>query len=116
MSRHLNIDEWDLVFDAYQQNGMIGALRKMHVISPKTKFAKRENLSERIKKAIKYYNLGMKEKLLTKKGVDRKPSSGRPKKEPDFDWEIFDRNDLIEIAKRYYEITNQKPEKKKTKI
>ncbi|WP_246777994.1 hypothetical protein [Mycoplasma zalophi] len=46
---------------------MIGALRKMHVISPKTKFAKRKNLSARIKKAIKYYNLGMKEKLLTKK-------------------------------------------------
>ncbi|QBF34474.1 hypothetical protein EG856_00830 [Mycoplasmopsis phocirhinis] len=58
----------------------------------------------------------MKDKLLTKKDKDRKPDSGRPRKEPNFDWDIFDRNDLIEIAKRYYEITNEKPKKKKRKL
>ncbi|QBF34971.1 IS3 family transposase [Mycoplasmopsis phocirhinis] len=113
MSRHLKMEEFDLIFEVYQKHGKSQAIKTLWNISPKTKLVKKKYLAVRIAKIIKYYNLGVKEKLLTKKGKDRKPGSGRPRKEPDFDWDIFDRNDLIEIAKRYYEITNQKPKKEK---
>ncbi|WP_241003395.1 transposase [Mycoplasma sp. Mirounga ES2805-ORL] len=100
MSRHLKMEEFDLIFEAYQKYGKIGAIKAFWNISPKTQLVKRKHLVRRVQKIINYYNLGMKEKLLTKKGKDRKPGSGRPRKEPNFDWDIFDRDDLIEIAKR----------------
>ncbi|VEU72859.1 hypothetical protein [Mycoplasmopsis gallopavonis] len=40
----------------------------------------------------------------------RKPGNRKPKKakEQDINWDIFTREDLIEIAKRYIEITEDK--------
>ncbi|WP_029609048.1 hypothetical protein [Mycoplasma simbae] len=57
----------------------------------------------------------MQDKLLTKKGSECKKVSGRPRKRIEPDWDIFNKDELIEIAKRYYEITKDLPTKGKAK-
>ncbi|QJR43790.1 hypothetical protein HLA87_03310 [Mycoplasma miroungigenitalium] len=67
MSRHLKMEEFDFIFEVYPKYGKSEAIKAFWNISPKTKFVKRKHLARKIAKIIKYYNLGMKEKLLTKK-------------------------------------------------
>ncbi len=52
----------------------------------------------------------MQDQLLNKKGSNRKPGSRGPKKQIEPDWNEFTIEELIEIAKRYYEITKDKSE------
>lgn len=50
----------------------------------------------------------MQDQLLDKKGANRKLGSGRSKKPIEPDWNEFTKEELIEIAKRYYEINKDK--------
>ncbi|MCU9937419.1 hypothetical protein NW731_06465 [Mycoplasmopsis felis] len=84
-------------------------------ISPKVQNNKKKNNVWRIKKIINHYNLGMEDLLVTKSSNLRKKGSGRPRKNKEPNWEIFNRDDLVEIAKRYYEITNKLPKSKQIK-
>ncbi|MCU9932275.1 transposase [Mycoplasmopsis felis] len=84
-------------------------------ISPKVQNNKKKNNVWRIKKIINHYNLGTEDLLVTKSSNLRKKGSGRPRKNKEPNWEIFNRDDLVEIAKRYYEITNKLPKSKQIK-
>ncbi|WP_322876189.1 hypothetical protein RRG38_01190 [Mycoplasmopsis felis] len=57
----------------------------------------------------------MEDLLVTKSSNLRKKGSGRPRKNKEPNWEIFNRDDLVEIAKRYYEIINKLPKCKQIK-
>ncbi|WP_322901874.1 IS3 family transposase [Mycoplasmopsis felis] len=57
----------------------------------------------------------MEDLLVTKRSNLRKKGSGRPRKNKEPNWEIFNRDDIVEIAKRYYEITNKLPKSKQIK-
>lgn len=113
MSRHLKKEEFAKIYEEYQKSGFPGAFRAIYQISPGTKNLQRNSVKVRINKIIKYYNLGMEDLLQTKKGENRKKGSGSPKKKREPNWDIFDRDDLLQIAKRYYEITNELPKSKK---
>ncbi|WP_029608847.1 IS3 family transposase [Mycoplasma simbae] len=115
MSKHLTKEEFCLIYQTYLEEGFEASIKVMYEISPDTQKAKRKNIRKRISKIIKYYNLGMEDKLLTKKGLERKKGSGRPRKRIEPDWNIFNKDELIEIAKRYYEITKDLPIKDKIK-
>ncbi|WP_322959974.1 hypothetical protein RRG50_04610 [Mycoplasmopsis felis] len=84
-------------------------------ISLKVQNNKKKNNVWRIKKIINHYNLGMEDLLVTKSSNLRKKGSGRPRKNKKPNWEIFNRDDLFEIAKRYYEIINKLPKCKQIK-
>ncbi|WP_435128286.1 DDE-type integrase/transposase/recombinase [Mycoplasma sp. 6243] len=110
MSRHFKKEEFDKIFEIYSSEGTEKALYFMKEIEPKLIFIKSTSLRNRLKKIVSYYNLNMENQLLTKSGSQRKPGSGRPKKDkkskvPNF--EKFTRQDLIIIATRYYEIAEK---------
>ncbi len=108
MSRHFKKDEFDMIYKIYNEFGLKKTINYINDISPDTNFITRTQLLRRIKKIIRYYNNGMQDQLLDKKGSNRKPGSGRPKKSIKPDWNEFTKEELIEIAKRYYEINKNK--------
>ncbi|WP_341491691.1 hypothetical protein [Mesomycoplasma ovipneumoniae] len=108
MSRHFKKDEFDMIYKIYNEFGLKKTINYINDISPDTNFITRTQLLRRIKKIIRYYNNGMQDQLLDKKGSNRKPGSGRPKKQIEHDWNEFTKEELIEIAKRYYEINKNK--------
>ncbi|AXE60587.1 transposase [[Mycoplasma] phocae] len=99
-----------LIYQAFKEGWIWKASRVFYIISPDTQFTKRNSLSGRIIKIIKNYNLGTQIRGSTnrKKGNG---APGRPKKQRELDRDIFSRKDLIEIAKRYYEITKENSKK-----
>ncbi|MDW2909474.1 transposase, partial [Mesomycoplasma ovipneumoniae] len=103
MSRHFKKDEFDMIYKIYNEFGLKKTINYINDISPDTNFITRSQLLRRIKKIIRCYNNGMQDQLLDKKGARRKPGSGRPKKSIEPDWSEFTKEELIEIAKRYYE-------------
>ncbi|MHA0321509.1 IS3 family transposase [Mesomycoplasma ovipneumoniae] len=108
MSRHFKKDEFDMIYKIYNEFGLKQTINYINDISPDTNFITRSQLLRRIKKIIRYYNNGMQDQLLDKKGASRKPGSGRPKKQIEPDWNEFTKEELIEIAKRYYETNKDK--------
>ncbi|WNM17615.1 IS3 family transposase [Mesomycoplasma ovipneumoniae] len=108
MSRHFKKDEFDMIYKIYNEFGLKKTINYINDISPDTNFITRSQLLRRIKKIIRYYNNGMQDQLLDKKGTNRKPGSGRPKKSIEPDWSEFTKEELIEIAKRYYETNKDK--------
>lgn len=108
MSRHFIKDEFDMIYKIYNEFGLKQTINYVNEISPDTNFITRKYLVYRINKIIRYYNKGMQDQLLDKKGANRKPGSGRPKKPIEPDWNEFTKEELIEIAKRYYEINKNK--------
>ncbi|XBE78252.1 transposase [Mesomycoplasma ovipneumoniae] len=109
MSRHFIKDEFDMTYKIYNEFGLKQTINYINDISPDTNFITRKHLDLRIKKII-CYNNGMKDQLLNKKGPNRKPGSRKPKKQIEPDWNEFTIEELIEIAKRYYEITKNESE------
>ncbi|MGZ9796850.1 hypothetical protein ACXYRO_00035 [Mycoplasma sp. 4013] len=81
MSRHFKKEEFDKIFEIYLSEGTKNALHFMKEIEPKLIFIKSTSLRNRLKKIVSYYNLNMENQLLTKSGSQRKPGSGRPKKD-----------------------------------
>ncbi|UVO15165.1 IS3 family transposase [Mesomycoplasma ovipneumoniae] len=108
MSRHFKKDEFDMIYKIYNEFGLKQTINYINDISPDTNFITRSQLVRRIKKIIRYYNNGMQDQLLDKKGARRKPGSGKPKKQIEPDWNEFTKEELIEIAKRYYETNKDK--------
>ncbi|WP_341515317.1 IS3 family transposase [Mesomycoplasma ovipneumoniae] len=108
MSRHFKKDEFDMIYKIYNEFGLKQTINYINDISPDTNFTTRTQLLRRIKKIIRYYNNGMQDQLLDKKGANRKPGSGKRKKPIEPDWNEFTKEELIEIAKRYYEINKNK--------
>ncbi|WAM02655.1 hypothetical protein ONA02_02395 [Mycoplasmopsis felis] len=115
MSQDLKAEEFYKIYQEYKSTGIYGALKMLFKISPKVQNNKKKNNVWRIKKIINHYNLGMEDLLVTKSSNLRKKGSGRPRKNKEPNWEIFNRDDLVEIAKRYYEITNKLPKSKQIK-
>ncbi|WP_341515368.1 transposase [Mesomycoplasma ovipneumoniae] len=109
MSRHFIKDEFDMIYKIYNGFGIKQTINYINDISPDTNFITGKHLDLRIKKII-CYNNGMQDQLLNKKGSNRKPGSGKPKKLIEPDWNEFTKEELIEIAKRYYEITKNESE------
>lgn len=71
-----------------------------------------------LKYRAKVYNKGMEYILTNKKHPSEMKKRGRPRKEnkdQEIDWSDFKREELIEIAKRYVEITKDMPKREKTK-
>ncbi|WP_341515278.1 IS3 family transposase [Mesomycoplasma ovipneumoniae] len=108
MSRHFKKDEFDMIYKIYNEFGLKQTINYINDISPDTNFTTRTQLLRRIKKIIRYYNNGIQDQLLDKKGANRKPGSGKRKKPIEPDWNEFTKEELIEIAKRYYEINKNK--------
>ncbi|WHF53564.1 transposase [Mesomycoplasma ovipneumoniae] len=109
MSRHFKKEEFDMIYKIYNEFGIKQTINYINDISADTNFITGKHLDLRIKKII-CYNNGMQDQLLNKKGANRKPGSGKPKKLIEPDWNEFTKEELIEIAKRYYEITKDKSE------
>ncbi|WNM15105.1 transposase [Mesomycoplasma ovipneumoniae] len=107
MSRHFIKDEFDMTYKIYNEFGLKQTINYINDISPDTNFITRKHLDLRIKKII-CYNNGMQDQLLDKKGANRKPGSRKPKKQIEPDWNEFTKEELIEIAKRYYETNKDK--------
>ncbi|WNM13914.1 IS3 family transposase [Mesomycoplasma ovipneumoniae] len=97
-----------MIYKIYNEFGLKKTINYINDISPDTNFTTRSQLVRRIKKIIRYYNNGMQNQLLDKKGARRKPGSGKPKKQIEPDWNKFTKEELIEIAKRYYETNKDK--------
>ncbi|MDO6857053.1 transposase [Mesomycoplasma ovipneumoniae] len=110
MSRHFIKDEFNIIYKIYNEFGLKQSINYINDISPDTNFITRKDLDLRTKKIIRCYNNGMQDQLLNKKGANKKPGSRKPKKQIEPDWNEFTIEELIEIAKRYYEITKDKPE------
>ncbi len=55
----------------------------------------------------------MQDQLLDKKGANRKPESGKRKKQIEPDWNEFKKEELKEKAKRYYESNKNKLKSRK---
>ncbi|WP_341513391.1 transposase [Mesomycoplasma ovipneumoniae] len=110
MSRYFIKDEFDMIYKIYNEFGLKQTINYINDISPDTNFITRKHLDLRIKKINRCYNNGMQDQLLNKKSSNRKPGSRRPKKQIEPDWNEFTIEELIEIAKRYYEITKDKSE------
>ncbi|WP_230580414.1 transposase [Mesomycoplasma ovipneumoniae] len=109
MSRHFKKEEFDMIYKIYNEFGLKQTINYINDISPDTNFITRTQLLRRIKKIIRCYNNGIQDQLLDKKGANRKPGSGKkPKKSIESDWNEFTKEELIEIAKRYYEINKDK--------
>ncbi|MDW2908523.1 transposase, partial [Mesomycoplasma ovipneumoniae] len=89
MSRHFIKDEFDMIYKIYNEFGLKQTINYINDISPDTNFITRDQLVRRIKKIIRYYNNGMQDQLLDKKGANRKPGSGKPKKQIEPDWNEF---------------------------
>ncbi|WP_322912920.1 transposase [Mycoplasmopsis felis] len=102
ISRNLKAEEFYKIYQEYKSTGLHSALKMLFKISPKVQNNNKKNNVWRIKKIINHYNLGMEDLLVTKSGNLRKKGSGRPRKNKEPNWEIFNRDDLVEIAKRYY--------------
>ena len=118
MSRHFTKEENEKNFSEYTKNRRFIAIRKMKEISPSFWNIKNSSIATRLNRIILYYNNGMKELLADKKkGNNRKPGSGRPKKSkniPEPDWSKVKTEEFIEIAKRYYKIVNEFPDEVET--
>ncbi|WNM14296.1 IS3 family transposase [Mesomycoplasma ovipneumoniae] len=97
-----------MIYKIYNEFGLKQTINYINDISPDTNFITRDQLVRRIKKIIRYYNNGMQDQLLDKKGARRKPGSGKPKKQIEPNWNKFTKEELIEIAKRYYETNKDK--------
>ncbi|WP_337896469.1 transposase [Mesomycoplasma ovipneumoniae] len=110
MSRHFIKDEFDMIYKINSEFGLKQTINYINDISPDTNFITRKHLDLRTKKNIWCYNNGMQDQLLNKKGANKKPGSRKPKKQIEPDWNEFTIEELIEIAKRYYEITKDKSE------
>ncbi|MDO6829551.1 transposase [Mesomycoplasma ovipneumoniae] len=110
MSRHFIKDEFNIIYKIYNEFGLKQSINYINDISPDTNFITRKDLDLRTKKIIRCYNNGMQDQLLNKKGANKKPGSRKPKKQIEPDWNEFTIEELIEIAKRYYEITKDKSE------
>ncbi|WP_341508543.1 transposase [Mesomycoplasma ovipneumoniae] len=110
MSRHFIKDEFDMIYKINNEFGLKQTINYINDISLDTNFITRKHLDLRTKKIIRCYNNGMQDQLLNKKGANKKPGSRKPKKQIEPDWNEFTIEELIEIAKRYYEITKDKSE------
>ncbi|MDW2926068.1 transposase [Mesomycoplasma ovipneumoniae] len=110
MSRHFINNEFDMIYKIYNGFGLKQTINYINDISADTNFITRKDLDLGIKKIIRCYNNGMQDQLLNKKGANKKPGSGKPKKQIEPDWNEFTIEELIEIAKRYYEITKNESE------
>ncbi|WP_069097879.1 transposase [Mesomycoplasma ovipneumoniae] len=109
MSRHFIKEEFDMIYKIHNEFGLKQTINYINDISPDTNFITRKYLDLRTKKNIRCYNNGMQDQLLNKKGANRKPGCcSRHKKPIEPDWNEFTIEELIEIAKRYYEITKNK--------
>ncbi|MDW2834588.1 transposase [Mesomycoplasma ovipneumoniae] len=110
MSRHFIKEEFDMIYKIYNGFGLKQTINYINDISTDTNFITGKHLDLRIKKNIRCYNNDMQDQLLNKKGPKRKPGSRKPKKQIEPDWNEFTIEELIEIAKRYYEITKNESE------
>ncbi|WNM14653.1 transposase [Mesomycoplasma ovipneumoniae] len=108
MSRHFKKGEFDMIYKIYNEFGLKKTINYINDISLDTNFITRSQLVRRIKKIIRYYNNGMQDQLLDKKGARRKPGNGKPKKQIEPNWNKFTKEELIEIAKRYYQTNKDK--------
>ncbi|WNM14189.1 IS3 family transposase [Mesomycoplasma ovipneumoniae] len=97
-----------MIYKIYNEFGLKQTINYINDISPDTNFTTKSQLVRRIKKIIRYYNNGMQNQLLDKKGARRKPGSCKPKKQIEPNWNEFTKEELIEIAKRYYETNKDK--------
>ncbi|WNM16979.1 IS3 family transposase [Mesomycoplasma ovipneumoniae] len=97
-----------MIYKIYNEFGLKKTINYINDISPDTNFITRSQLLRRIKKIIRYYNNGMQDQLLDKKGARRKPGSGRPKNQSNQIEANLQKEELIEIAKRYYETNKDK--------
>ncbi|WP_341515119.1 hypothetical protein [Mesomycoplasma ovipneumoniae] len=70
MSRHFKKDEFDMIYKIYNEFGLKQTINYINDISPDTNFTTRTQLLRRIKKIIRYYNNGMQDQLLDKKGAN----------------------------------------------
>ncbi|WP_435128664.1 IS3 family transposase [Mycoplasma sp. 6243] len=124
MSRHFKKEEFDKIFEIYLSEGTKNALHFMKEIEPKLIFIKSTSLRNRLKKIVSYYNLNMENQLLTKSGSQRKPGSGRPKKDkkskvPNFE-KIYQirsnnyRNSILWNCRKILDATRQTISKWKT--
>ncbi|WP_129724561.1 IS3 family transposase [Mycoplasmopsis gallopavonis] len=100
MGKHFTEEQEKEIYNTFFQLGKKDAIELMYKYGAK---AKDKYVKARLRRILKHYNCNMNKK-------PRKPGTGRSRKvkEQDINWDIFTREDLIEIAKRYREITKDK--------
>ena len=107
MARHKTKEEWISWFKKYESSNFNWSDYCNSYGSSVSKESKRW-----FKSKYKWYiNHG--ESIIV--SMTGKKSTGRPKKEKDISWDDFSREELIEIAKRYKEITKDKKKSDKDK-
>ncbi|WNM16296.1 IS3 family transposase [Mesomycoplasma ovipneumoniae] len=108
MSRHFKKDEFDMIYKIYNEFGLKKTINYINDISPDTNFTTRSQLVRRIKKIIRYYNNGMQDQLLDKKAQGESQGVANLKNQLNPIETNLQKEELIEIAKRYYETNKDK--------
>ncbi|WNM15419.1 IS3 family transposase [Mesomycoplasma ovipneumoniae] len=108
MSRHFKKDEFDMIYKIYNEFGLKKTVNYINDISPDTNFITRSQLVRRIKKIIRCYNNGMQDQLLDKKGATESQGVADLKNKLNPIETNLQKEELIEIAKRYYETNKDK--------
>ncbi|WNM16289.1 IS3 family transposase [Mesomycoplasma ovipneumoniae] len=108
MSRHFKKDEFDMIYKIYNEFGLKKTINYINDISPDTNFTTRSQLVRRIKKIIRYYNNGMQDQLLDKRAQWESQGVANLKNKLNPIETNLQKEELIEIAKRYYETNKNK--------
>lgn len=117
MGRHKTKEEWIEWFRMFKEgkdNFWELYLSQVKHNVPKTiksvKFVKKE-----FKRKYRKYKLYGDSIITSMTGKYSGPNKGRPKAKREIDWDFFTREELVEIAKRYEEIMEEKKKKEKMK-
>lgn len=110
MGRHKTKEEWLFWFKKYE-SGNFKWGDYFDTLSKSWSPQHHENSKKHFRRKYRAYMTGNHNIIVSMTG---KKATGRPPKEKqEIDWDIFSREDLIEIAKRYKEITKDKTKKEK---
>ncbi|MDJ1646658.1 hypothetical protein [Mycoplasma phocimorsus] len=81
MSRYFTKEENEIIFQSYVKGGYRKTVDIVNKLSPETINLKINNIKIKIRRIVSYYNKGMQDLLVDgKRGINRKPDSGRPLK------------------------------------
>ena len=108
MGRHKTKEEWIYWFKKYES----GNFRWEEFYKTcSIKIQNREscdNVRKWFRRKLREYNKGNEFIIISMTGKSKGSKKGRPKKQKEITWDDFTREELIEIAKRYKEITKDK--------
>ncbi|WP_416756441.1 transposase [Mycoplasma aquilae ATCC BAA-1896] len=115
MGRHIKPLEWLELINMYNNNVKYNELyeKYLSMIDEEHTEGRKYSFFKTLRYRTKLYNLGMTYSLTSKKDPALKKKRGRPKNQKiknekgEINWDAIPIEDLKEIAKRYYEITNK---------